>query len=213
MEFYEFCLDNAAAPSCTSGCKFYYGTKENFQLVLDNIENVLCNGAEKHMQYLRDVFDEFCRGNKEVENIAGFTKVRFAKSVTVLESKKFVTGPIDFTYINPYQWDYHIRANKTESHVLLIKKGIKYCIVHRTIMSNLEYEVYFGDNSGWATPIMCLGFPGMMLVKGTRENNTRETPLYLPEKEFNSKDEAEEYFLTLKSLDYTLFLQEIFADG
>ena len=32
-------------------------------------------------------------------------------------------------------------------------------------------------------------------------------------KEFNSKDEAEEYFLTLKSLDYTLFLQEIFADG
>ena len=46
MEFYEFCLDDYARPGFSSGRKFYYGTKENFQLVLDNIENVLDNGAE-----------------------------------------------------------------------------------------------------------------------------------------------------------------------
>ena len=84
-KYYEFCLDDYSAPSCTSGRKYYYGTKVDFLKMLDNLEK------DKSIPE-REVFKEFCNGNTKVENVAGFTKVRFAKRVTVLNAKKIDTS-------------------------------------------------------------------------------------------------------------------------
>lgn len=203
--FYEFCLDDYAAPSCTSGYKYYYGTKENFKDLIDNLEKGKCN-------YLKEVYEEFSKGNNKVENVAGFTKVRFAKRITVLASKKIDTSMINYEYINPYQWDYQLKIDKTENEVLLIKNGKKYSIVHRTVMTNPKYQDRFAK-SGWATIDMLCGFPEMIKYQGEKGSYTLENRLYIPEKVFDKKEEAEVYFNDLEKIDYKLFFEDVFGDG
>lgn len=204
--YYEFCLDDYSAPSCTSGRKYYYGTKVDFLKMLDNIEK------DKTIPE-REVFKEFCNGNTKVENIAGFTKVRFAKRVTVLNAKKIDTNEKEtYTYTNPYGFDYVLSMDLTISYVLLLKSGKKYIVAYQTLMKNPRYKDEFAKD-GYADINMFLGFPGMIGCAQDKENYLLYNMLYMPEKTFENKEEAKQYFKELKRVDYKSFFEDIFADG
>ena len=119
---------------------------------------------------------------------------------------------INYEYINPYQWDYQLKIDNTENEVLLIKSGKKYFIVHRTIMTNPKYQDRFAKG-GWATIGMLWGFPEMIKFQGNEKNYTLENRLYIPEKVFDKKEEAEVYFNDLEKIDYKLFFEDVFGDG
>lgn len=205
-KYYEFCLDDYSAPSCTSGRKYYYGTKIDFQKMLDNLEQGKTIPE-------KEIFNEFCNGNTKVENVAGFTKVRFAKSVTILNMKKIDTDKKEtYTYTNPYGFDYFLSVDLTISYVLLLKSGKKYVVSYQTLMKNPKYKDRFAKN-GLSEINMFLGFPGMIGYKKDKNNYLLYNTLYMPEKTFNNKEEAEQYFKELKRVDYKRFFEDIFGDG
>lgn len=204
--YYEFCLDDYSAPSCTSGRKYYYGTKKDFRQLLDNLEKgTTIPEAE--------IFDEFCNGNTKVENVAGFMKVRFAKPITILNMKKIDNNKKEtYTYTNPYGFDYVLSMDLTMSYVLLLKSGKKYVVAYQTLMKNPRYKDRFAKG-GWSKIIMFIGFPGMIGYTKDKCNYLLYNTLYMTEKTFDNKEEAEQYFKKLKNVDYKRFFEDVFGDG
>lgn len=204
--YYEFCLDDYAAPSCTSGNKFYYGTKEMFQKLLDNLDDGI-SIAEA------EVFREFCNGNTKVENVAGFCKVRFAKRIKVLKEKKIDTYEKEtYRYENPYGFYYDIRMDFTVNLVYLIKSGNKYVIAHYSLLKNPQFKNEFSD-SGWSNIDMLMGFPAMIRIGGEKDDYYLENNLLMVEKVFDNQSDAEQYFDVMEKIDYKRFLQDVFGDG
>lgn len=206
-KFYEFCLDDYAAPSCTSGYKYYYGTKEHFGKLLEKIS------AKGKKIKEADVFQEFCNGNTQVMNIAGFTNVRFAKPVSILAEKKIDTHKKEaYRYVNPYGFPYDLRIDCTDNHILLIKSGKKYVVAYSSTMRNPQYEDRFAE-SGWVEIDMLMGFPAMINIEGESGERVLSNNLYVVDKAFDSQLEAETYFNTMENVDYKLFFEDIFGDG
>ena len=204
--YYEFCLDDYSAPSCSSGRKYYYGTKTDFQKLLNNLEKgKTISEAE--------VFDEFCNGNKKVENVAGFTKVRFAKLVTLLNAKKIDNEEKEnYTYINPYGFEYVLSIDLTINYVLLLKSGKKFVIAYQSLLKNPKYKDNF-TKDGWSTINMFLGFPWMIGYGNEKGTYFLYSMLYMPEKTFAKQEDAEQYFKELKKVDYKRFFEDVFGDG
>lgn len=204
--YYEFCLDDYSAPSCTSGRKCYYGTKTDFQKLLNNLEK-----GKKIPE--AEVFDEFCNGNTKVENVAGFTKVRFAKRVTILNAKKIDDEEKDnYTYINPYGFEYMLSMDLTINYVLLLKSGKKFVVAYQSLLKNPKYKDNLAKD-GLSTINMFLGFPGMIGYGGEKGNYFLYSMLYMPEKTFSKQEDAEQYFKELKKVDYKRFFEDVFGDG
>ena len=204
--YYEFCLDDYSAPSCTSGRKCYYGTKTDFQKLLNNLEK-----GKKIPE--AEVFDEFCNGNTKVENVAGFTKVRFAKRVTLLNVKKIENeGKDNYTYINPYGFEYMLSMDLTINYVLLLKSGKKFVVAYQSLLKNPKYKDNLAKD-GLSTINMFLGFPGMIGYGGEKGNYFLYSMLYMPEKTFSKQEDAEQYFKELKKVDYKRFFEDVFGDG
>ncbi|MBO5068591.1 MAG: hypothetical protein J6C62_09395 [Clostridia bacterium] len=206
-KFYEFCLDDYAAPSCTSGYKYYYGTKEHFRKLLEKIT------AKGRTIKEAEIFQEFCNGNNQVMNVAGFTNVRFAKPVSILAEKKIDTHKKEtYRYVNPYGFPYDLRIDCTDNHILIIKSGKKYVVAYSSIMRNPQYEDRFAE-SGWAEIDMLMGFPAMINIEGKSGDRVLSNNLYVVDKVFDSQLEAETYFNTMENVDYKLFFEDIFGDG
>lgn len=204
--YYEFCLDDYSAPSCTSGRKCYYGTKTDFQKLLNNLEKGKTIPEA-------EVFDEFCNGNTKVENVAGFTKVRFAKRVTLLNVKKIENeGKDNYTYINPYGFEYMLSMDLTINYVLLLKSGKKFVVAYQSLLKNPKYKDNLAKD-GLSTINMFLGFPGMIGYGGEKGNYFLYSMLYMPEKTFSKQEDAEQYFKELKKVDYKRFFEDVFGDG
>ena len=124
--YYEYCLDDYAAPSCTSGYKLYYGTKDDLKLLLNNLEKI------RRISEI-DVFKEFLNGNDYVENVAGFSKVRFAKTVNVLSEKEINAKETFYDYTNPYDCHYFLRFDEMKSKRILIKSEEGYAVAHKDV--------------------------------------------------------------------------------
>ena len=205
--YYEFCLDDYSAPSCTSGYKYYYGTKDDFAKLLETISQKGRTIKEA------DVFKDFCNGNTKVMNVAGFTNVRFAKRVQVLAEKKIeIEQNEEYRYMNPYGFPYDLRIETTNTHVILVKSGKKYVVAYRSTMRNPQYEDRFSEN-GWAEIDMLMGFPAMINIVGESGNRQLSNNLYVVEKVLDERLEAEDYFKSLRKVDYKMFFEDVFGDG
>lgn len=202
---YEFCLDDYSAPSCTSGYKYYYGSEEDLMGILNNIEE------GKHIKE-EDVFKDFCNGNKDVENAAGFCMVRFAKPVCVLKERKINKGETQYDYENPYECHYLLRMDSVTSKRILLKCEDRYVIAHKSIMINPKYKDDLFPN-GWATLGMLWGFPGMIKVSGDDDYYTAENMLYVVERTFDNETEATAYFDSESDIDFQMFFEDVFGDG
>ena len=206
-KFYEFCLDDYAAPSCTSGYKYYYGTKEHFRKLLEKIT------AKGRTIKEAEIFQEFCNGNNQVMNVAGFTNVRFAKTVNILAEKRIDTHKKEtYRYINPYGFPYDLRMEYVENHVLLLKSGKRYVIAYYSFMKNPQYENELAKN-GWTNIDMLMGFPAMIRIRQKLGNYYCSNRLYVVERVFDKKAEAQEYFNSMQKVDYKSFFEDVFGDG
>ena len=206
-KFYEFCLDDYAAPSCTSGYKYYYGTKEHFQKLL--------NSFSKNSRKLKEeeVFKQFCDGKTRVTNIVGFAKRQFAKKVKVLAEKEIDTNNQEtYRYKNPYGFYYDLRMEYVENHVLLLKSGKRYVIAYYSFMKNPQYENELAKN-GWTNIDMLMGFPAMIRIRQKLGNYYCSNRLYVVERVFDKKAEAQEYFNSMQKVDYKSFFEDVFGDG
>lgn len=203
--YYEFCLDDYAAPSCTSGYKLYYGTKDDLTLLLNNLEKV------RQISEI-DVFKEFLNGNDNVENIAGFSKVRFANSVSVLAEKEISAKETFYDYTNPYDCHYLLRFDEMRCQRILIKSEKGYAVAHKTILTNPKYKDDLYPD-GWATIGMLWGFPAMIKMEGDVNHYTAENLLYIMERTFKNEKEAREYFDSTKEIDFQMFFEDVFGDG
>lgn len=204
--YYEFCLDDYSAPTCTSGYKYYYGTKENIQKLLDNVEKERAIPEQ-------EVFREFCNGNTKVMNIAGFTKVRFAKRVKLISEKKIDLDEREtYTYTNPYGFKYIISMRFTVNRVLLLKSGDKYVIAYYALIRDPKYKSELLQDD-WSTIDMFWGFPAMIKSTGEKDDYFLENMLYMPEKVFDNITDAEQYFMDMQKVDYQMFFEDVFGDG
>ena len=203
--YYEFCLEDYAAPSCTSGYKFYYGTKDDLKVLLNNLKK------EKQISEI-DVFKEFLNGNDNVENVAGFCKVRFAKIVNVLLEKEITAKETFYDYINPYDCHYYLRFDEMKSKRILIKSEEGYAVAHKTILTNPKYQGVW-EPTGWVAIDMLWGFPEMINIKGDVNCYTAENLLFIMERTFKSEKEAREYFDNTTEIDFQMFFEDVFGDG
>ena len=202
---YEFCLDDYSAPSCTSGYKYYYGSEEDLIGILNNIEE------GKHIKE-EDVFKDFCNGNKNVENVAGFCMVRFAKPIFVLKERTINKGETRYDYENPYECHYLLRMDSVKCKRLLLKSEERFVVAYKAVMENPKYKDDLFPN-GWATLGMLWGFPGMIKVSGDIDYYTAENMLYVVERTFNNEAEATAYFDNESGIDFQMFFEDVFGDG
>ncbi|MGN0509533.1 MAG: hypothetical protein ACI4GX_09860 [Ruminococcus sp.] len=204
--YYEFCLEDYSAPSCTSGSKKYYGTKDDVKKLMDNIQE------EANVREYK-VFKEFCDGNSQVMNIAGFNEVRFAKRVKLISEKKIDLDEREtYTYTNPYGFKYIISMRFTVNRVLLLKSGDKYVIAYYALIRDPKYKSK-SPKDDWSTIDMFWGFPSMIKSTGHKDDYYLENMLYMPEKVFDNITDAEQYFMGMQKVDYQMFFEDVFGDG
>lgn len=202
-QLYAFELDDYAAPSCTSFTKLYFGTVDDFQIVLDNI-------GEERMEDLRYTFEHFVAGERKIIYHAGQCVTRFARPTKVIKEKEMSLERISYEYENSYGFPYLIRITKAEGKVALVKLGKEFYIVYWVTATNPRYKDKLFKRSKWvALGDMIWGFPGILKIKG----KTIQNLLGVVDSRIECEAEARAKFEALQSLDWHRFCEDIFGDG
>lgn len=208
-KYYFFELDDYATPSFVSGTLKYLGTKTGFKRLLQ--------GTKKEMSDLRETFDSFCNGKKNVMHYAAYAERRFATSVTLVKRKKVLLESGVFEHTNIWGFPYIVHTDGTELSIYLVKQKKMYYIYYRAKVKNPRVEI---EAKKVGQPMkfmeigdMCWGFPGILRYSQKDGVSLLENNLMVFDSRHSSESEAIAKFNQMENVDMTHFYNEVFGDG
>lgn len=208
QKYYRIELDDYAAASFTSFSKEYFGDQAAVQEWIDAI--AADEKRAESRKELRNTFEAFKAGEKNLSISAAYRTVPFMTPMTVLKKERLVRENVQWEHINTWGFPYNIRCKVVESEHIWLSCGRKH---YRGLFAKFINPEYESARSEWQLlGDMLWGFPEVLTLQG----NILQNRLAEPEKFFGSKyDALSDWEAFCKKPDpiYKEFCNDIFGDG
>ena len=207
-KYFRLILDDYSAASFTSFNKPYFGTWEEVQILLNELDKN--KHSEDSHSSLLTAFRAYEAGRIDVTHNAAFQEVPFLVPAQLLHSEKVQLENHAWEHLNTWLCPYNMRCDKVVSEHLWFKCDGELVRAFKAEFSFLRYQGAIGQ---WKlVGDMLWGFPGMLTGDPAKFFNVMAEP----EKFFKTKVELEKDWSSFKESpdpDYTQFCNDIFGDG
>lgn len=207
-QFYRLILDDYSAASFTSFNKPYFGTWEEIQLLLNELDKN--KHSEDSHKSLLTAFHAYEAGQTDVTHNAAYQEVPFLVPARLLHSEKVELKNHAWEHLNTWQCPYNMRCDKVISEHLWFECEGEWV---RAVKAEFMFLRYQGAIGQWKlVGDMLWGFPGMLAGDPAKFFNVFAEP----EKYFKTKRDLETDWQAFKGTpdpDFTEFCNDIFGDG
>lgn len=207
-QYYRLILDDYSAASFTSFNKHYFGTWEEIEALLNELDEN--NHSEDSHKSLLTAFRAYEAGQTDVTHNVAFQEVPFLVPAQLLRSEKVELENHAWEHLNTWHCPYNMRCDKVVSEHLWFECEGEWI---RAVKAEFMFLRYQGPIGQWKlVGDMLWGFPGMLTGNPAKFYNV----LAEPEKYFKTKSDLEadwQAFRGMPDPDYTEFCNDIFGDG
>ena len=207
-QYYRLILDDYSAASFTSFNKHYFGTWEEIEALLNELEEN--KHSEDSHKSLLTAFLAYEAGQADVTHNVAFQEVPFLVPVQLLHSEKVELENHAWEHLNTWHCPYNMRCDKVVSEHLWFECEGEWI---RAVKAEFTFLRYQGPIGQWKlVGDMLWGFPGMLTGNPAKFYNV----LAEPEKYFKTKSDLEadwQAFRGMPDPDYAEFCNDIFGDG
>ncbi len=202
-QYYALLMDDHSTPGYVSADKPYFGTLQDIQSLMTNLND---NYSET-----KEAFAAFLNGNVQVTHVIAFNQIPLLTPVSVCYERSYTLAEQQWEHINTWGYPYLMKADSINITQIVLKHEEKWYRCIRACFQNLQYGSVVG---GWI-PVKnrFWGLPGILDVQES-ENGiiTLCNRLYIVEKAFATKQDALASFDTLPPV-FDGIIAEIFGDG
>lgn len=207
-QYYRLILDDYSAASFTSFNKHYFGTWEEIEALLNELDEN--NHSEDSHKSLLTAFRAYEAGQTDVTHNVAFQEVPFLVPAKLLRSEKVELENHAWEHLNTWHCPYNMRCDKVVSEHLWFECEGEWI---RAVKAEFMFLRYQGPIGQWKlVGDMLWGFPGMLTGDPAKFYNV----LAEPEKYFKTKSDLEadwQAFRGMPDPDYEEFCNDIFGDG
>lgn len=207
-QYYRLILDDYSAASFTSFNKHYFGTWEEIEALLNELDEN--NHSEDSHKSLLTAFRAYEAGQTDVTHNVAFQEVPFLVPAQLLRSEKVELENHAWEHLNTWHCPYNMRCDKVVSEHLWFECEGEWI---RAVKAEFMFLRYQGPIGQWKlVGDMLWGFPGMLTGNPAKFYNV----LAEPEKYFKTKSDLEadwQAFRGMPDPDYAEFCNDIFGDG
>lgn len=202
--YYKIELEEYATASFCSFTKSCVGDETSIKKFIE--DGLKITGNSIYFMDMANAYNQYGEGIIDTKiNIAHQDKV-FLTEVKKICIKHTKQSNINFIHKNIYGYDYYIKADSVNNDILYIESNKKYYRCIKASFRNLQYGI---DNKKYKKLEMIWGHPGVIYFDRDKTKNR----IYFIEKEFKNKEELEKDIRNPSSINYTNFMNDIFADG
>lgn len=202
-EYFPIRLGDFSLPSICDGESIYFGTKDDLLNYYIGVRQV-----RSHNMDLNNLYSFINQESKKISMLK-FRGYYLNEKITLLGKTKTQLNIKEWTHINIWGFDYHIKINSGETNVIWIKHNRKY---YRCIQPSFENLQYTGDKQNKYLKITHFwGQPGFFQIDG----NIIKSNLFTIDKQFDNKQELLEDIKNFdaNTINLTVAMNEVFGDG